>query len=291
LFSAASKSIQIKCLSDDEEEIENSTNSSTDTTSIKYTSTGIFSNRRPIDGTPATSGTNTPENATPSHRRLGLLATAKRDAAKRGLYSKFFRGPVLGPDTIIEEEKRLATLVSQVFFANDSIAETGVSLQHIQPTDKNIHVDLEVSKSLENCAKRRKKESVRDGEKERERRKQQQRRREIEKHRDKTEDKEINSCTLGKPSPPPISQKVQKVKDVRVTEKNRFSENAIDDYESQADRKWRKEEKKRLKKLEKNADKTHSNSGNYEEIGNATAPELLDEPKKRKKKRKHADAE
>ena len=276
-------------------------NSSTNTTSIKYTSTGILSNRRPIDGTTptTTSGTNTPENtaAAPSYR-LGLLATAKRDAAKRGLYSKFFRGPVLGPDTIIEEEKRLAALlVSQTFFANDSIAEA-VSLQEtleIRPTDQNVRVNLEVSESLENHAKRRKTEpetrkteSVRDGEKEKKRRKQQQRR-EKEKHRDKTE---ANSCTLGKSSPPPISQKDQKVEDVRVTEKNRFSENAIDDHESQADRKRRKEEKKRLKKLEKDADKRYSNSGNRTKPEeSATTPELLDEPKKRKKKRKHVETE
>ena len=223
------------------------------------------------------------------------MATAKRDAAKRGLYSKFFRGPVLGPDTIIEEEKRLAALlVSQTFFANDSIAET-VSLQETVATDQNVRVNFEVSESLENHAKRRKtepetrkKESARDGEKERKRRKERQRR-EKEKHGDKTE---ANSCTLGKSSPPPISQKDQKVEDVRVTEKNRFSENAIDDHESQADRKRRKEEKKRLKKLEKDADRTNSNSGNRTKPGEcAVAPGLLDEPKKRKKKRKHADAE
>jgi hypothetical protein len=217
------------------------------------------------------------------------LATAKRDAAKRGLYSKFFRGPLLCPNDIIiedEEEKRLTALVfHQAFFANDS-------LQEIQLTDKHVSVDLEVSKSLENHAKRRKtgpdtrmeKESVRDREKERK-----QQRKEEKKHRNKTEVTEANnSCTLGKSSP---SQKDEKV---RVTEKNRFSGNAIDDHESQADRKRRKEEKKRLKKLVKGADKTHSNSGNQtklEEIGSAAAPELLDEPKKRKKKRKHADAE
>ena len=217
------------------------------------------------------------------------MATAKRDAAKRGLYSKFFRGPVLCPDIIIEEEKRFAALVSQGSLANDSIA----SLQEIQPTDKNVHIDLEVSKSLENHAKRkrRQKEAVKDGEKERKRRRKQHvTRTEMEKHRDKTEDTEtINSCALGKSSPPPISQKDQMVEDVRVTEKNNLSGNAIN--ESKADRKRRKEEKKRLKKLEKDANKTHSNSGNQtklEEISSANTASGLFLPKK---KRKHADAE
>ena len=223
------------------------------------------------------------------------MATAKRDAAKRGLYSKFFRGPVLGPDTIIEEEKRLAALVSQAFLSNNSIASPQETVK-IQPTDKNVRVDLEVSKSFENHAKRRKKESVGDVERERKRRKQQviQQRREMEKHGDIAEDTEANnSSTLGKSSPL-ISQKDQKVEDVRVKGKNKVSGNAIDDHESQADRKQRKEEKKRLKKLGKDADKTRSNSKNKtkpEEIGSDTAPELLDEPKKRKKKRKQADVE
>lgn len=62
---------------------------------FKRTSTGILSNRRPVSGTTADSGTTTPEDNTP---RLSLLANAKREAAKRGLYSRFFRGPVLGPE-------------------------------------------------------------------------------------------------------------------------------------------------------------------------------------------------
>ena len=210
------------------------------------------------------------------------MAIAKRDAAKRGLYSKFFRGPVLGPDTLIEDEKRLTALVSQTFLTNGSI----VSLQEIQPI---VRVDLEVSESLENHAKRRKTgsgredESISDSQKERKRRK--QRRREMGKHRDKSEDTEANnSRTLGKSSPPSISEK-----------KNKFSGNPIDNHESQADHKRLKEEKKRLKELEKDSDKSLSNSENQtkpEEIGSAiTAPELLNDLKKRKKKQKHADTD
>jgi hypothetical protein len=61
---------------------------------IKRTTTGILSNRRPVSGTAACSGTSTPDSETP---RLSLIANAKREAAKRGLYSRFFRGPILGP--------------------------------------------------------------------------------------------------------------------------------------------------------------------------------------------------
>ena len=65
----------------------------------RRTTTGILSNRRPVSGTPAsTSGSTTPNADADAQGRLSLLATAKREAAKRGLYARFFRGPVLGPD-------------------------------------------------------------------------------------------------------------------------------------------------------------------------------------------------
>ncbi|KAJ6559078.1 hypothetical protein DFH09DRAFT_518284 [Mycena vulgaris] len=103
LFSAASKSIQIKISSDDEDS-DAEPNASV---SLKRTSTGILSNRRPAIGAPAdNSGSTTPEVGDPTDAtpRLSLLATAKREAAKRGLYSRFFRGPVLGPDSPLESE-------------------------------------------------------------------------------------------------------------------------------------------------------------------------------------------
>ncbi|KAL4073080.1 hypothetical protein V8B97DRAFT_1869086 [Scleroderma yunnanense] len=93
LFSAASKAITIKVTNDDEEEEDLPQTQPLD---LKRTSTGIISNRRPTDGTPA-SGSVTPDpNAGP---HLSLVAAAKREAVRRGLYSRFFRGPVLGPDT------------------------------------------------------------------------------------------------------------------------------------------------------------------------------------------------
>ncbi|KAG6335561.1 hypothetical protein ID866_3524 [Astraeus odoratus] len=98
LFTAASKAIAIKVTSDDEEDEDDP--SKNDASDIARTSTGIISNRRPVNGTPAsetTSGMTTPDPITDP--RLSLIAIAKREAAKRGLYSKFFRGPVLGPDT------------------------------------------------------------------------------------------------------------------------------------------------------------------------------------------------
>jgi len=79
-----------------------------------------LSNRRPVEGTPATSGSTTP-NADHGLERPNLISTAKRDAAKRGLYSRFFRGPVLGPESITEEEQRLTSLLTQTPGGDDVI--------------------------------------------------------------------------------------------------------------------------------------------------------------------------
>ncbi|KAF8842131.1 hypothetical protein BDN67DRAFT_948116 [Paxillus ammoniavirescens] len=101
LFTAASKAITIKVSSDDEDADEDPSKP-TATLSLKRTTTGIISNRPPVSGTPASaSGTATPDSDVPGAgtlTRLSLIATAKREAARRGLYSRFFRGPVLGPD-------------------------------------------------------------------------------------------------------------------------------------------------------------------------------------------------
>ncbi|TFK74825.1 hypothetical protein BDN72DRAFT_955485 [Pluteus cervinus] len=111
VFSAASKSIQIKVSDSDADEDEEDTTSPPQ--SLALTTTGILSNRRPAMGTPASSstpsGTSTPNGGrdTPTTAsltpQLGLLTIAKRDAAKRGLYSRFFRGPILAPEPPMDD--------------------------------------------------------------------------------------------------------------------------------------------------------------------------------------------
>ncbi|KAJ7600799.1 hypothetical protein C8J56DRAFT_1010544 [Mycena floridula] len=104
LFAAAAKSIQIK-ISDD------SDNTEPEGSVLKRTTTGILSNRRPAVGTPATSGSSTPDSTGP---QLSLLCIAKREAAKRGLYSNFLRGPVLGPDLGFETPTPKAAITAEV---------------------------------------------------------------------------------------------------------------------------------------------------------------------------------
>lgn len=217
---------------------------------------------------------------------------------------------MLGPDTIIEEEKRLAALVFEAFSVNDSISETvsGQETIETQKANKNVHVDPKILKKKRKSRETKEAGSEDEDEeakRERKRRKKEEKGRsghalekghKKEKHKEKAEDAEANFCALGKSSPQPISQKNQKIEDVSVIEKNRFSGNATyDDAERLADHKRReKQEKKRLKKLQKFVKaaenlKTHSLPGKHAKPEKfATVPGVLDELKKRKEKRKDA---
>lgn len=66
-----------------------------------------------MSGTPAsTSGTSTQDAGSTS--RLSLIATAKREAAKRILYARFFRGPVLASDKPLEAQTSAVVLLETV---------------------------------------------------------------------------------------------------------------------------------------------------------------------------------
>ena len=68
---------------------------------ITRTTTGIISNRRPTTST-NTPGDSTPElisdasASVPAPPRGSLMAIARREGAKRALYARFYRGPVIG---------------------------------------------------------------------------------------------------------------------------------------------------------------------------------------------------
>ncbi|KAI9443134.1 hypothetical protein H4582DRAFT_1847059 [Lactarius indigo] len=122
LFTVAASAIQIECFSSDDEDGGASTgNVRSSTLNLRQTSTGILSNLPPVVGTPISSGDITPDTASGSSTpRLSLMALAKREAARRGLYSRFFRGPVLGPDVQSEMVETEATSISQTPVVDDS---------------------------------------------------------------------------------------------------------------------------------------------------------------------------
>jgi nucleolar protein TMA23 len=119
LFAVAASAIQIECFSSDDEDGDVATKCvRSSTLDLRQTSTGILSNLPPVVGTPIFSDDITPaacsEAASGSSTpRLSLMALAKREAARRGLYSKFFRGPILGPEVHSETVETEATAVSQ----------------------------------------------------------------------------------------------------------------------------------------------------------------------------------
>lgn len=73
-------------------------------TPLDRTSTGIISNK------PRKVGLLAFTSAASEATGLSVMALAKRESARRGLYSRFFRGPVLGPDT---EEPQVPEVVQR----------------------------------------------------------------------------------------------------------------------------------------------------------------------------------
>ncbi|CDO71698.1 hypothetical protein BN946_scf184915.g42 [Trametes cinnabarina] len=107
VFQAASVSIQVKLHKDSDEESNAADSGSegggTPAVDLKRTATGIISNRRPLAGTPVLSGATTPSDPQASScssavPQLSLMAAAKQQAARRMLYSMFYRGPVLASE-------------------------------------------------------------------------------------------------------------------------------------------------------------------------------------------------
>ncbi|KAJ7025350.1 hypothetical protein C8F04DRAFT_1046567 [Mycena alexandri] len=157
LFSAASKSIQIKISKDGEDSDDDSDAEPDANVSLKRTSTGILSNRRPVTGaTPAhDSGATTPDIDDISPR-LTLLATAKREAAKRNLYSRFFKGPVLGPDSPLPSKPATIVVVKEVAPASLPERRSAPSVEDPVKKKKRKTIDGEEDEKRE--AKRLRKE-------------------------------------------------------------------------------------------------------------------------------------
>jgi len=92
LFTAAATSINVKLYNDDE--YNDTPRPSGSSTPLDRISTGILSNKPQKAGL---SALGTPVAL--QSKGVSIMTLAKREAARRGLYSRFFRGPVLGPDT------------------------------------------------------------------------------------------------------------------------------------------------------------------------------------------------
>ncbi|KAI5116484.1 hypothetical protein M0805_009053 [Coniferiporia weirii] len=112
LFSVAAKTIQVKIHKDGDDDSSNTDADTPSLPALTRTSTGLLSNKRPLTCTSVSLGETSSSADAP---RMSLLATAKRDAARKGLYARFFRGPVIGPD--LDSDEKIAstsTTISEV---------------------------------------------------------------------------------------------------------------------------------------------------------------------------------
>ncbi|THH07419.1 hypothetical protein EW145_g3393 [Phellinidium pouzarii] len=116
VFAVAAKTIQVKIHEDDDENSNSDVEFTPSPPVLSRSSTGLLSNKRPIVGTPAFFDTLTPVAGASSPSaapRMSLIAIAKREAARKCLYARFFRGPVLGPDADFEKVASTSTAVAR----------------------------------------------------------------------------------------------------------------------------------------------------------------------------------
>jgi nucleolar protein TMA23 len=255
------------------------------------------------------------------------MAIAKRDAAKRGLYSRFFRGPVLGPETLAEEEKRLTALVADAFAEKGENVESVKVTEHIevQTIDERVVVDLEVSKSSHKKRKTRDTEDlhvvkVRDDDDEEARRERKRQRKEEKRVKKEEKEREIKRLNkeekkrkgMAKETGMTVDQKVNVEGSNSSTKRQKQKKQADESEDEEMNYKWRKEEKKRAKALrklereeakatvedsepkppknhpEKDSPSKHLSKWTVAASTPQAAEDFTDEVKKKKKKRKQS---
>ncbi|EUC62032.1 hypothetical protein RSOL_412230 [Rhizoctonia solani AG-3 Rhs1AP] len=95
LYDVAAKTIKLK-LPGDESPADSDQESRNPATQLHRTQTGILSNRRPMAlPTPSSSKSSTPPPAS-----VSIISLAKKEAARRTLYSRFSRGPVVTQEVL-----------------------------------------------------------------------------------------------------------------------------------------------------------------------------------------------
>lgn len=247
------------------------------------------------------------------------MTIAKRDAAKRGLYSRFFRGPVLGPETLAEEEKRLTALVADAFAGKGANVESVTVTEHIevQTVDERVVVDLEVSKSPHKKRKTRDTEDlyvvkVSDDDDEEARRERKRQRKEEKRKKEEKKECEVKrlkeerkwkrtakeSGTVDQKVNVEGSTKRQNKADKSEDEEMKYKRRKEEKKKAKALRKLEKEEAKEMTTVEDSKPKPPKNHPEKDSrskrlskqkvAASMPAEDLTDEVKKKKKKRKQS---
>ncbi|KAG8849051.1 hypothetical protein FRB96_000951 [Tulasnella sp. 330] len=217
VYAASSQAITIKIHNDSDTEDETSSASASaqeaGPSTLNRTQTGILSNRPPPIGeavTPSSSGDCTP--TLPSlatndfgrrpHQPRSLLSLAKKEAAKRGLYARFFRGPIVSPppDHDLPAEpapQEAGSLTKRAVIPEDD----GGSQTAERSTVDNAIVDekaLEATRKVEKAARKEKRA-------ERRLKKAERKLRRLEKARNKGR---ATTGTIASPSKPPQTTQI-----------------------------------------------------------------------------------
>ncbi|KAJ3710339.1 hypothetical protein DFJ43DRAFT_1162205 [Lentinula guzmanii] len=263
LFSAASQAITVKI--DDSDASDTDEIHSSVAPVLRRTTTGILSNRRPVDVVPAlNSGASTPDSSS-SELRMSLIAMAKREAAKRNLYSRFYRGAVLAPEVEVGTNE-LAGSASSISTA-PSVAPSPFETLSNSPNPKGKGKGKEEHRDVDSKKeKKRKKRKIEEPEHDEDVDKIENKAERRERKRRKQEVKEMKAQMKEIPSEVRLKEKEEKKRrqgklkdlpdDHSSSEVSSPVLNAKDVLQNPEEKRRRKKEKERIKQQSKTEQST-----------------------------------
>ncbi|KAG8731981.1 hypothetical protein FRC11_001260 [Ceratobasidium sp. 423] len=156
LYDVAAKTIKLK-LPGDESPADSDQESRNFATPLHRTQTGILSNRRPTSlPTPSSS-----KSPTPPPSSISIISLAKKEVARRMLYSRFVRGPVITQETL-DSNSSAKTTSADLGIAPVSASSTPpVPVTAVSATVVQTLTDDEQLKKAEKVARRLAKEERR----------------------------------------------------------------------------------------------------------------------------------
>ena len=287
LFTVASKTIQVKLHKDGDSDatsvshlkpastpfltvMQDSDELSSKPT-LTRTSTGLISNKRPIIGTPASSGCSTPTPSTTAQLpRTNLLAIAKRESARKGLYARFFRGPILGPEILSEDGNQDSGSSSSFASPEASSSKSQLSTSAISP-QLVIEVESKTEMTAVISPERREKEKANKKESKEERRRRKESKR---KGKDREAVSSTNTSTKTKGKRKRKQADEERIDAIVIGEggdivqtSSKKRKRKLDGDSAVSDERKRKKEKKRKREIEAGpkGDGKESKKGSKEE--------------------------
>ncbi|KAG8935542.1 hypothetical protein FRC02_007686 [Tulasnella sp. 418] len=162
IYSVSAQTISIKLHSDEED--DTGASPSPDPGIIQRTHTGIISHRRPhinSSGSCTPIMVNGPESGSVTPK-LSVMALARREAAKRGLYSRFYRGPIITSEweSVTSSSNKIVEVTEEE--VNNSSSETPVSSSETAdgpPEETEVETQPKIAPGEQGLKKKKKKRS------------------------------------------------------------------------------------------------------------------------------------